>query len=267
MTTKTYLLAPNFDFAPGGPIGLGSLLVDALSPHRALAELPKEKWPEVVTTTVRGRVIANGKGYETGVSTGSQMLKIIGAKVEASGAADASVEYSMCSLRTEYFRGDPSDDDLKKLLEVPRVQRAMEIGLWARPLYLITAIKIAEGFAMSTSTKHNKSAIVGIEDTSSTLQGISVGLKGSASKSHSDKFEADHAVILAYRLLRIRRKGWREQWLKTEEYKPKSAFLGQESEKEEEIELEVLEITSNNIAETVDEDSAAEPTYLVVNDE
>ncbi|KAM3440298.1 hypothetical protein MY4824_002287 [Beauveria thailandica] len=118
-----------------------------------------------------------------------------------------NVKYSMSSLRTEFFEGDPSDDGLET----------------RTPLYLITGIKVAEGFSLSSSRTAQRGSAAAADAPVIALLDASVSLEASMARKrwHDTSFTMDHQVILAYQLLRIARKGWRERRLDVDEYRPK----------------------------------------------
>ncbi|KAH8881811.1 hypothetical protein GQ53DRAFT_886754 [Thozetella sp. PMI_491] len=242
MATKTYLLAPSFDYPPGSSIRLGGLVADPLSPHRPLTSLARDKWPKTTETVQKERVITRGKGFEAGLSTTAQIIQIINAKVGGNFARDEVLEYSMAALRTEFFEADPNEDDIRDLLKHHRVQTAMDFIFWSRPLFMITGIKIAEGLSLYASYTAQQDASVSGEMPIPAAPGISVGLNTQVStkRLQEDSFTATGDVVLAYRLLKICRKGWQKRRTVASEYRPRSAFLGDltvEDEWSDEIEV------------------------------
>ena len=256
MSRKTYLLVPSFDYPPGSSICLGALLADPLSPHRVLANLAEDQRPEVTTSVQKDRVITRGMGHEAAISTGAQLLQIIGAKVGGDFARDESVEYAMEALRTEFFKSDPDSGAIRELLQAPLVRDAMQSTMWSRPLYMITGLKIAEGFSLSSNSTVKRGGKLGADVPVPAVQGLSVGFETSASKKESrgDSFKIDHEIVLAYRLLRISRKGWKDRKLVFDEYRSKAALLrsgGDDGEWGEDF--EVSEASANETSEADEE--------------
>ncbi len=277
MATKTYLLAPSFDYPPGSAIRLGALVADPLSPHRVLGQLPPDKRPKVTTSIANDFFMTVTKAqHGKGPSAVAYMLQMFGGKIlwgkivrgklvqDKTGGEltlDESAEYAMSSLRTEFFEADPRDDDLEALLQTPRVQAAMRHGLWARPLYLITGIKIAEGLSLSKSRTSRHGAASGLNVPLFMGLDVSASLEASVAREkwHDTSFKMEQQVVLAYQLLRIARKGWRERRLEMETYRPKAAFLGAEEDEDGDLdeELEISRVSLSDICKWADENPAA----------
>ncbi|KAM3425939.1 hypothetical protein NHJ13734_009786 [Beauveria thailandica] len=145
--------------------------------------------------------------HEGSLSAGAQMLLVIGAKMSGKLTRGENVNYSM-----------------------RRVQATIYHSLWARtPLYLIAGIKVAEGFSVSSSCTAQRGSAAAPGRARHRAAGR-VEASMARKRWHDTSFTMGHQVILAYQLLRIARKGWRERRLDVDEYQPKSAFLGAEEE-------------------------------------
>lgn len=256
MVIKTYLPAPNFDVPPDSSIRLGALLVNPFTPHRALASLATNKWPKITVTTQDDRIIEDNKQHGASFATGGQLLQSIGVKLRGEHKNNEHTKYSMKALRTEFFQEDPSEGDIKALLNTPKVQNAMQSTFWSRPLFLITGIKIAQGFSFSSNVDVQHNGNIGADIPVPGFEGIaaSFDVAGSLGDSHGDSFKAGNEVVLAYRLLKISRKGWKERRLAFEEYRSKSAFLGADEDNENwGDEIECTEAVDADFSELGDE--------------
>ena len=108
----TYLLAPNFTFKPyTGPIALGSLIADPFRPHRVLTAVDPvalaARYPGVENVTEYAHIMARGAGHDISVAIWALFLQTVGSRLSGKRAAHIATEYTMDSLVTEYFVGDP----------------------------------------------------------------------------------------------------------------------------------------------------------------
>ncbi|KAK1715199.1 uncharacterized protein CLUP02_17889 [Colletotrichum lupini] len=254
MAEKTYFLAPNFDFPPGSSILLGSLISDPLTPHRSLAQL--EKWPDVTTIVDKEAVISRGKGNGANISLGAQMLGAIGAKIGGGVEKSRATEYRMSALKTEFFTRDPGEDEIKKLIaECPRARKVLiDAPIW-RPgkLFIITGLKIAEEFSMSSTTTGRREGDV--EGTAPVLAAaglnVEAGIGSFFESSEGMSLEAVGDRILAYRLVKISLKGLKRKELEIDEYRSNDIgkMLGH---REDEIDEQSL--TSIEVADALEDD-------------
>lgn len=231
---KTYLLVPNFDYPVDGPISLGNIITDPFTPHRAIASLKQDEWPQLITSTQISRSIVRGEGKGLDFSIWAQVLQAIGANVGAEYGRDDATEYTMDLLRTSYFKTDPSDEAIQLLLTIPRVANAMRSTFGGQSVFMVTGVKVAEGFSLSHTKNAHSAVSLGVS-ADAGIPGLSIGADTKPSKESrvADSFKAGNQIVLAYQLLRISQKGWRRKALAMNVYYPKAAFLGDEEQLKE----------------------------------
>lgn len=219
---KSYILAPNFDYPPGSSISIGNLLTDPFSPHRPLCCLPSDKWPQVTTTRQKEVFITKSTGYGADVSLGAHLLDLLGAKVGGEAGATRATEYAMTALHTEFFAADPDETAVKELLQSnPRARRALHSVLSPGNLFMITGLKIAEGLSVSDRRDFRRHMTMGSSAPVLGAIGCSVeaGVGGSRATGAALALNAEGAVVLAYRLVKISRRGMGSKELKMNEYR------------------------------------------------
>ncbi|KAG0648340.1 hypothetical protein D0Z07_5175 [Hyphodiscus hymeniophilus] len=188
--TKTYLMVPNFDFPTDSSIQLGNILADPFTPHRPLTSLAPDKWPEITESLQKKRALVRKEGVEANFSVWLQALQMVGAKVGAEYGKSTKSEYNMDALRTSFFKADPSDEHIKVLLSAPKVQSAMRSTFWSRPLYMISGLKIAEGFSVSSEANKHRGGSGGFSAAVTPQVSVGVDVGGSTGRGETDSFDA-----------------------------------------------------------------------------
>lgn len=239
---KTYLLAPNFTFKPGGPIALGNILANPLRPHRVLSALdPNASFkPEVEIVLDYDYKTTRGKGHGAKLSLWAQFLQTVSAKISAEKDVDALSKYTIDCLETRYFKVGPSVDEVAARLNVPRVQAALRSSIFnllgtSRPLYIITGLKIAKGFSMSIERRMRHAD--SMEAAMPITENISVGgnVEVQSRSTEGVEFRSGGDIVFAYEVMKITVKGKGEGMsAEITDYYPKAAFLGREKDDEEE---------------------------------
>lgn len=225
----SYMLAPNWDFPPDGPIALGSLIKNPKRPDRALnsstrVEIDKSR---IITTKRTGWSLARGDLRLGRVGLWASFLAPIlgvGADIATSASRDSNDVYKCDELETRYFA--PEDTYIGSCLCSPAT-KAYTDSHWWKSIYMITGLKIAYGATMET-TKEIGYGTEGKIGADGTPAGVPVGggpeAKYEQKKKHSVKFGASEGFVIAYQLLRIKPK--RNATFKEAEYN-KFALLGE----------------------------------------
>ncbi|KAL0259224.1 hypothetical protein SLS55_006729 [Diplodia seriata] len=247
---KTYLLAPNFDFRPDGPIALGNIIADPFRPHRVLTKAdPSTVQPETETIFQDDFVTHHSAGHGVSLSIWAEFLASVGINLGTDLTKDSNTEYNMSSLKTVYFKDALSEQELHQRVNVPRVRNVLQSGhIRSRPVYMITGIKIAENLEVATEHDAHKGINAGVSVP--VVEGISVGgnVGLTKDKGRGQSFRARQDVVFAYQLLEIRLKGWREETLEVQEFKSKAAFLGDKEGKDTEVEAEAVGTTASSFS-------------------
>ncbi|KAI9766108.1 MAG: hypothetical protein M1840_006815 [Geoglossum simile] len=233
---KTYLLAPNFTFQPDGPIRLGNIIADPFKPTRTLSAFdPSLSIPETVTTNEFGYTISGDKGRSLRGSVWAQFLQSASAKVSGEASDDVLTCYTMDSLEAMYFKRDPTEEEVADRVKAKKVQAAMKAGLFGlQPVYMITGLRVAKGFKMSSEVVPKREGNVGASGpvTDQVSLGGEVGLSHWSAVQES--FRSGNDIIFAYQLHVIAQKGWREKRVEVDVYAPKAAFLNDEKQEDKE---------------------------------
>jgi len=247
----TYLLAPNWNFRPGGPIALGNIVVDPFKPHRVLSKPKSENPPPTETATDKNWRLHLGTDRNANGSMWAKFLENISFNIGTNHEKSSITDYTMESLDTVYFRNDPSIDEINERVKDQNLRKLMRLdSLLSKPVYMVSGIKIARGFELSTevSTRHSGNA----EASGTVAPEVSVGAKVDVSMGNirRDGFQSGNDIVFAYQLLKIVPKGWREKILELKEYQSKAAFLGDKYQEEDaEVAVESNYATATDFAE------------------
>lgn len=161
----------------------------------------------------------------------------------------------MDALRTSFFKVDPSDEHIKVLLDAPKVKSAMRSTFWSRPVFMISGLKVADGFSVSSEAKRHRGGSGGVSAAITPQVSVGVDSGRSTDRGEKESFDAGQDIVIAYQLLKISRKG---RDLNVSEHHPKAAFLGDEdNEPELSEEVETDTVTADDLRE-VDEDVVLE---------
>ncbi|KAL7930205.1 hypothetical protein V8C35DRAFT_313802, partial [Trichoderma chlorosporum] len=237
--TCTYFLAPSFRFKPGtGPIALGNIIADPLRPHRALTTVEEEtlktNYPRVEMITDEGRSIVRSAGHDFSMAIWSQFLQNISAKVSGERSVNTQATYTMKALETTYFVTDPSLGVIEARLRAPRVQaviKASNIPGFRHPVYMVTGLMVAKGFAAVQEKARTKTGEVSASGdilTPAGGVGLGAGTTSSSTTEQSDTWKTVEDIIFAYQLLKIEVKGWRGARVEYDEFRHNAAFLSKD---------------------------------------
>ncbi|EOD50532.1 hypothetical protein UCRNP2_2694 [Neofusicoccum parvum UCRNP2] len=163
----------------------------------------------------------------------------------------------MNTLKTLSFRTDPSEESVADLLKDDRVKAAMRWPHWSHPVYVVTGLKIAEGFELSSEVETKRAIRAG--GSAAVTADVSVGVQagGSRTRKEGDSLRAGNDIVLAYQLLKIARKGWRGKAIAVDEFYPKSGFLADEEDQDgHKIEVEPGLVTQAELSQDLGEEKS-----------
>ncbi len=226
---KTYLLAPNFDFQPDGPIALGNIIADPFNPTYVLSSLdPAAPTPEVGTTTQLEHNISRSHGLSAHAGVWAQFLQTASVDVRGQISKDVTTRYTTSALETRYFKAYPTDKDAAERVKAPKVQAAIKAGLFGdQPVYMVTGVKIAKDFALESGVQRSVGGEVGGGAPVPAAGDFSVGAEvgGERRRAEEQSFRTMHDIVFAFQLHVISHKGWRQKRAVAQVYKSKAAFL------------------------------------------
>ncbi|KAK4194188.1 hypothetical protein QBC40DRAFT_302354 [Triangularia verruculosa] len=274
---KTYILPPTFDLPPETSIKLGNLLSTAFTPHRPLATLPTTTIP-LSTTVQTNLTTTHSTALSANTSLSAHLLSLAGLSIASEFSVSGTTTYSAAKVTTTQFSSptSPSEDDIQALiLATPRAKRILFDRVVGGKLFMITGIKTAEGFTVNTETGVKKGGSLG-GDVPIGGTGVGIGAEVGVvrEKGDGEGYTVEGEVVIGYRVLVVRRRGWRrgEGEVELGEYRSRERerMLGDEEENEEEEDgIEVGEGGVEDIGfESGDEDEdVALKTVVVDSDE
>jgi hypothetical protein len=213
-TIKTYFLAPNWDYPPGGLIRLGSLVTDPRKPHRSLNRASPIDIDEgnVVQSTKKKWELTRTQLTEVRVGVWGSFLHFVGVKGGTSynHNYDSSEIYKCDTLEANPFQPDKAY--IFESLQNPFVKSYIVDNGHRKPVYMITGVKIARGFTVTTKSGKTQGGDVKLGISTASLgTPVQVGpsFKISTGSSEDVSFEAGVGstdCVFAYQLIKIRSK-------------------------------------------------------------
>jgi hypothetical protein len=191
-TTTNVPTCAHFHFKPGtGPIALGNIIADPLRPHRALTTVNvgtlKAVYPPIETMTDYDRSMTRGTSSDLSMAVWAKFVQTVSAKVSGERGTSVHTNYTMDALETAYFVTDPPLEEIEARLKVPRVQAVVKAGSMPglrQPVYMVTGLMIAKGFA---ALQHRGKHRAGEVEVSGNVPppAVNVGLGANLAKSAS----------------------------------------------------------------------------------
>jgi hypothetical protein len=210
---KTYFLAPNFDYPPGGLIALGDIITDPTEPENSLNEGDRVEIPaSLIQYSVKTDwQTTREKLHEGKIGIWASFLQMlgIGGDIGANRMNAMLDQFKFDSMESQYFR--PDDAYIEKSLQNAEVQGYIEGTRHRKAIYMITGLRIVQGASGSVGTKkgHGVTAILGVDGSPAGVP-IAAGPKMELSSTISENtsFSGSSDYVYAYKLLQIRsRKG------------------------------------------------------------
>ncbi|KAL4947035.1 hypothetical protein BDW69DRAFT_179162 [Aspergillus filifer] len=229
-TVPTYVLSPNFTYHPNTSICMGDIVLDPTDPTKPLSSatnLPPTESHIDYDVRLNKQTSRSFEG-----TIWAKFLQVADAKLSGGISSNVLAKYTIDRLETVYFRKQPTDEEAAERASEPRVRAAMNSGLFGkRPVYMISGLKIARGFRLSSSDGHVKHAEVRGEGQVLADGSIGGGLGYTGSDDVRQSYRAGSDIVFAYQLHVIGYKGWRQKTVNVLVHKPKAAFLNEEEEK------------------------------------
>lgn len=136
-----------------------------------------------------------------------------------------------------------------------------------QPVYMVTGLKIAKGFAGKREAGGRTTGTVeggGAVPTPAGDVAIGASVSGGKDAEERDEWKAGGDIVFAYQLLKIELKGWKSKRLNIDEFRHKAAYLGfddDDSDNEDEDDRGNDEVAASVATATdlnaADEDKAA----------
>jgi hypothetical protein len=210
---KTYFLAPNFDYPPGGLIALGGIITDPTAPENSLnegnrVEIPASSIQHSIKTdwrTTREKL----RGGKIGIWASFLQMLGLGGDIGTNYTNTNLDQFKFDFMESHYFR--PDDAYLEKSLQNAEVKGYIEGTRHRKAIYMITGLRVVQGASGTVATKkgHGVTVRLGV-DGSPVGVPMAVGpeMTVSSTISENTSFKGSSDYVYAYRLLQIRsRKG------------------------------------------------------------
>jgi hypothetical protein len=156
--TKTYFLSPNWDFPPSGPIQMGSLIADPTKPSRSLNRGSIIPIPATshLHSTKKDFKLSSSELHSGRIGIWATFSQVVGMAGDLSyeQKKDSSEVYHCASLETDHFV--PGDKYIFDSLQNEEVKAYISASWWKKPVYMITGLKIAKGFKVTTSERQHR---------------------------------------------------------------------------------------------------------------
>ncbi|KAJ3497062.1 hypothetical protein NLG97_g2188 [Lecanicillium saksenae] len=229
-----FILVPNWNFKPDGPVSLGNIILDPLRPHLSLLRVDPNLLGDrmSVHVTEKTNVVYKTSSSST-YGVWSKFLNIAGIEADPGlpkATKDRIGEYSIDSLETQMI--EIRDDFLARQCSDPKVRNAMRSGRWqTRSVYIVTGIKIARGFKFSETasrTFRGEMGVLSAIDSVGTAVDNTWGVKPSPGIDGGVpplSWKSGDDIIFAYQLHRVSFKGLKETELEVGLYTPKEEAI------------------------------------------
>ena len=206
---KTYILAPNFDYPPSGPIGLGRIWTNATDPSSCLNSLETPDLTEGVEIHKTWKTDWTGERERQRqglLGIWVRFLQLIGIDAESSISWDRTKvnAYKFDKLESLFF--DPPPEYVGLSMQSLAVSNYIAKSNYKKSVYMFTGLKIARGAEVKIVRSHGLGT-----DSKVGADGMSVGFPVSAGpeisistkNSDSYSFGASSDFVFAYRLREI----------------------------------------------------------------
>jgi long-subunit fatty acid transport protein len=135
----------------------------------------------------------------------------------------------MDTLETISYKRDITDDEAARMVNTnTKIQHAMKNSILGdAPVYIVTGLKIAKGFHLTSEFAKNKGFNIGaaIPITEEIAAGADFDV--SHSKTFNEQSSTAQDIVFAYQLHAVANKGWwKKRRVNVDVYAPKAAALG-----------------------------------------
>jgi len=246
---KTYLFAPNFTTHSDANIQLGTIIANPFRPSKWITRIPLDI--ETDTHTEYDRSISPGVSASVHANMFAKFLEA--ASANAGLQSDNSIldHYTMDTLKTISYKRDITDDEAAEMVNNDTKKRfAMKNSiLGSAPVYIVTGLKIAKGFQLTSELSKSKGFSAGANTLITDQVSAGADLVVSQGKTLTEQSSTTQDIVFAYQLHAVANKGWwKKRRVDIDVYTPKAAALGSNNRTTPDA-VEIAEAT----AEVIDE--------------
>ncbi|KAI9901004.1 hypothetical protein N3K66_005266 [Trichothecium roseum] len=190
-------------------IALGNIITDPLDAEECINGYPIAIPSENIDLQLQMNFDHVGRGKTAqGVGLWIKFLECVG--VDVSGSRNSNKERTLKCDKLETRSFKPDDDYVAKSIAAEQVQQHIARQWRAKPLYMITSVKIAYGAtvteSMSKGRKGNASASADVTALAGVPVGVGSSIDGSKEEETVNSYVQQTPLVWAYRLRQIRYK-------------------------------------------------------------
>lgn len=227
---KTYLFAPNFTTHLDGNIQLGAIIANPFRPNKSIVQIPFNI--ETDTHVEHDPSISPGVSASVHANMFAKFLETASANIGLQSDKSILDHYTMDTLETISYKRDITDDEAADIVDSnPKIQYAMKNSiLGSAPVYIVTGLKIAKGFHLTSELTKSKGFNVGAAIPITEQISSGADLSFSQGKTLSQQSSTAQDIVFAYQLHMVANKGWwRKRRVNIDVYAPKAAALGSDN--------------------------------------
>ncbi|CAD0111270.1 unnamed protein product [Aureobasidium uvarum] len=227
---KTYLLAPNFTTHLGANVQLGTIIANPFRPSKWIGKIPLHI--ETDTHVEYDRSISPGVSASMHVNAFAKFLETASGTIGLQKDKTILDHYTMDSLETISYKRDITDDEAAEMVRAnSNLQEVMKSGiLGSVPIYIVTGLKVAKGFHLTSEVTKSKGANIGADIPITDQVSAGAELSVSQTKTLSEQSSTAQDIVFAYQLHAVANKGyWKKRRVDIDIYAPKAAALGKDT--------------------------------------
>lgn len=248
---KTYLFAPNFTTHLGANIQLGTIIVNSFRPSKWIVQVSIDI--ETDTHVEYDRSVSPGVTASAHANMFAKFLETASANTGLQKDKSVLDHYTMDTLETISYKRDITDDQAAEIVNAnTKIHKAMKNSiLGSAPVYIVTGLKIAKGFQLTSEMAKSKGFNAGA--TISITEQISAGADPSVSqgKTLNEQSSTSQEIVFAYQLHAVANKGWwKKRRVDIDVYAPRAAALGSDNRTTQDV-LAVEEATVEDFDEAL----------------
>lgn len=222
----TYALAPNFTYHPDTSICMGDIVEYPDDPTKPLSSVPPANLKPITRHLDYDFEASSQNTHSLHGSIWATFLQQASAKIGGGTSDELFNKYTALRLETIYFTKQPTDEEAAVRVREKAVKTAVNAGLLRKkPVFMITGLKVARGFQVSSSISSTANAQGEFKAPITSDTGMGADADYSRGKKQEQKHRSKQDIIFAYQLHAITHKGWSQKDVDITVHKPEAAFL------------------------------------------
>ncbi|KAH7142810.1 hypothetical protein B0J13DRAFT_556050 [Dactylonectria estremocensis] len=222
----TYVLAPNFTYHPNTSICMGDIVEYPDDPTKPLSSVPESEFKPITRHFDYDNELSNRDIKSLRGSIWANFLEKASAKIGDGTSDELLNKYTIRRLETLYFTKQPTDEEAAERVKEKKVKAAVNAGLLKKKsVFMITGLKVARGFQLSSSVSSTTNAEAKLETSVTSGAGMGTDADYSREKKAEQKHQTGQDIIFAYQLHIITHKGWAQKDVDITVHKARAALL------------------------------------------